>query len=118
MPFDCDEFARQALYTLLANIEELRADHNDELRIEGIVANQFSSRSKLPTRLVDELRHEGKPVLEQTLSSSVRVKESHAQHKPMISLERRTEERSVGQEGVLTGRSRRGPGHKKKKKRK
>lgn len=88
IPFDCDEFARQALYTLLANIEEIRADHNDELQIEGIVANQFSSRSKLPTRLIEELRAEGKPVLAQTLSSSVRVRESHEQHKPLIYLDR------------------------------
>jgi chromosome partitioning protein len=88
IPFDCDEFARQALYTLLTNIEEIRADHNDELRIEGIVANQFSARSKLPQRLIDELRAEGRPVLEQTLSSSVRVKESHEQHKPMVYLDR------------------------------
>lgn len=88
IPFDCDEFARQALYTLLANIEEIRADHNDELRIEGIVANQFSARSRLPTRLIEELRAEGKPVLPQTLSSSVRVKESHEQHKPMVFFDR------------------------------
>jgi chromosome partitioning protein len=26
IPFDCDEFARQALYTLIDNIEEIRAD--------------------------------------------------------------------------------------------
>lgn len=84
IPFDCDEFARQALYTLLDNLREIRADHNEDLEIEGIVVNQFQARSKLPTRLVEELRAEGHPVLEQTLGSSVKVKESHEAHVPLI----------------------------------
>ncbi len=45
IPFDCDEFARQALYSLLDNIDEVRADHNEALMVEGIVVNQFQSRS-------------------------------------------------------------------------
>ncbi len=87
IPFDCDEFSRQALYTLIENIHEIREDHNDELEIEGIVVNQFQSRAKLPQRVVAELRAEGRPVLEQALSSSVRVKESHELHKPMVFLD-------------------------------
>jgi len=84
VPFDCDEFSRQALYTLLENIQEIRADHNEDLAIEGIVVNQYQSRAKLPVRVVAELREEGQPVLAQSLSSSVRVKESHEQHRPLI----------------------------------
>lgn len=87
IPFDCDEFSRQALYTLIENIEEIRADHNDTLEIEGIVVNQFQGRAKLPQRVVAELRAEGQPMLEQTVSSSVRVKESHERHRPMIFLD-------------------------------
>lgn len=87
IPFDCDEFARQALYTLLENIQELRADHNEDLEVEGIVVNQFQPRAKLPARLVEELRAEKLPVLPQTLSSSVRVRESHERHRPLVHLE-------------------------------
>ena len=87
VPFDCDEFARQALYTLLDNVQEIRADHNDDLQIEGIVVNQFQARSKLPTRMVEELKGEGHPILPQTLGSSVIVKESHESHKPLIFLD-------------------------------
>jgi chromosome partitioning protein len=87
IPFDCDEFARQALYTLLENIQELRADHNEDLGVEGIVVNQFQPRAKLPARLVEALRAEKLPVLPQTLSSSVRVKESHERHRPLVHLE-------------------------------
>ena len=88
IPFDCDEFARQALYTLLDNITEIRADHNDDLDIEGIVVNQYQSRSNLPQRLVAELQAEGKPVLAQAISASVKVKESHERHLPMIHLDK------------------------------
>lgn len=88
IPFDCDEFARQALYTLLENIQEIRADHNDELQIEGIVVNQFQMRAALPLRMIEELRSEGQPMLERRLSSSVKVKESHERSTPLIHLDR------------------------------
>jgi chromosome partitioning protein len=87
IPFDCDEFARHALYTLIENVAEIRADHNEALEIEGIVVNQFQSRANLPSRVVQKLREDGLPVLDVMLSSSVKIKESHQQAKPMIHLE-------------------------------
>lgn len=88
IPFDCDEFARRALYTLLDNVAEIRADHNESLEVEGIVVNQFQARASLPQQVVDALRAEGLPVLEPFLSSSVKIKESHQQAKPMIHLDK------------------------------
>jgi len=87
IPFDCDEFSRQALYTLVENINEIRADHNDALEIEGIVVNQFQPRSRLPARMVEELKAEGHRILSPELSSSVRIRESHEQRKPLIMLD-------------------------------
>ena len=52
------------------------------------MVNQFQSRSNLPTRLVAELKGEGKPVLEHAISSSVKVKESHERHLPLIHLDK------------------------------
>ena len=88
IPFDCDEFARRALYTLLDNVAEIRADHNASLEVEGIVVNQFQARASLPQQVVDELRAENLPVLEPFLSASVKIKESHQQAKPMIHLDK------------------------------
>jgi chromosome partitioning protein len=88
IPFDCDEFARRALYTLLDNVNEIRADHNAGLLVEGIVVNQFQPRASLPQKVVDELKAEGLPVLGAHLSASVKIKESHQQAKPMIHLDR------------------------------
>jgi chromosome partitioning protein len=89
IPFDCDEFSRQALYTLLDNVAEIRADHNKTLEVEGIIVNMFQSRANLPGQVVQELRDEGLAVLEPFLSASVKVKESHRQAKPMIYLDPR-----------------------------
>ena len=89
IPFDCDEFARRALYTLLDNVAEIRADHNDRLQVEGIIINQYLPRANLPQQLVQELRDGGLPVLDTLLSSSIRIKESHQQAKPMIHLDAR-----------------------------
>ncbi|WP_256081889.1 ParA family protein [Massilia sp. YIM B04103] len=88
IPFDCDDFSRQALYTLIDNVKEIKTDHNANLTIEGIVVNQFQPRALLPQRLVDELKEEGLPVLENKLSSSIRIRESHERNLPMIHLDR------------------------------
>ena len=84
IPFDCDAFSREALLTLMDAIHEIQTDHNPDLKIEGIVVNQFQSRAKLPQQLVDQLTEKGLPVLETKLSSSVKVRESHSLSKPLI----------------------------------
>lgn len=87
IPFDCDDFSRKALYALLENVTEIQADHNRDLAVEGIVINQFQARANLPRKVVAELIEEGLPVLAPYLSSSVRIKESHEQSRPMIHLD-------------------------------
>ncbi|GAB3258928.1 ParA family protein [Chitinimonas naiadis] len=89
IPFDCDDFSRQALYTLMTNVAEIKADHNNALEIEGIIVNQFQPRASLPLRLVNELKEEGLPVLDSKLSSSVKIRESHDRGLPMIHLDAR-----------------------------
>lgn len=84
IPFDCDDFSRRALYTLLDTVREIREDHNRSLFVEGIVVNQFQARASLPVKLVQELRDEGLPVLASHLSPSVKIRESHEVSRPMI----------------------------------
>lgn len=84
IPFDCDSFSRQALYSLLDEIEELQEDHNEALEVEGIVVNQFQPRAALPQQMIDELIAEGLPVLPVHLMSSVRMRESHQACTPLI----------------------------------
>ncbi|CAH0348723.1 ParA family protein [Aquabacterium sp. CECT 9606] len=89
IPFDCDDFSRRALYALLENVQEIQADHNQGLQVDGIVVNQFQPRANLPQKLVQELIDEGLPVLQPYLSASVRIRESHQQATPMIHLDPR-----------------------------
>ncbi|QIE30141.1 Sporulation initiation inhibitor protein Soj (plasmid) [Caballeronia sp. SBC1] len=89
IPFDCDDFSRRALYSVLENVQEIQHDHNPELTVEGIVINQFQPRASLPQQLVQELLNEGLPVLSSYLSQSVKIRESHQHARPMIYLEPR-----------------------------
>jgi len=89
IPFDCDDFSRRALYGLLETVQEIQADHNKGLEVEGIVVNQFQPRANLPQRTVQELIDEGLPVLQPYLSASVKIKESHELARPMIHLDPR-----------------------------
>ena len=84
IPFDCDDFSRQALYSLLDSVEEIREDHNPDLTVEGIVVNQFQPRASQPVRIVQELIDEKLPVLDTRLSSSVKIRESHDASRPLI----------------------------------
>ena len=89
IPFDCDDFSRRALYSLMDSVREIQSDHNPALRVEGIVVNQYQARANLPLRLVDELRAEGLPILDAFLSASIKIRESHHLAKPMIHLDPR-----------------------------
>lgn len=84
IPFDCDDFSRRALYNLMDSLNEIRADHNPSLQVEGIIVNQFQPRASLPRKLVDELKEEGLPVMNTCLSSSVKIRESHEAAAPMV----------------------------------
>ena len=89
IPFDCDSFSRQALYSLLDEIGEMKEDHNDTLEVEGIVVNQFQPRAALPQQMIDELLSEGLPVLPVYLMSSVKMRESHQACTPLVYLDPR-----------------------------
>lgn len=84
IPFDCDTFAREALYSLMQVVSEVKADHNQHLEVEGIVVNQYQKQANLPRQLVEDLIAEGLPVLGAMISPSVKVRESHTEAKPLV----------------------------------
>lgn len=86
IPIDCDDFARQGLYSLQQKIAEIKDDHNAKLEIEGIIANQFMANANLPIQIIEELLAEGYPVLPEYISQSVKMRESHQAKKPLITL--------------------------------
>ncbi len=86
IPIDCDDFARQGLYSLQLKIAEIKEDHNEDLEIEGIIANQYMTNANLPKQIVNELIAEGFPVLSEYIGQSVKMRESHQAKKPLILL--------------------------------
>ncbi len=86
IPFDCDDFSRRALYQLMGTVREMRDDHNPRLDVGGVIINFFQERARLPQQLVEELRAEGLPVLEPFLTQSVKVRESHQVHQPLVQM--------------------------------
>jgi chromosome partitioning protein len=86
IPFDCDEFARQALYSLVHNLRETQADHNEKLMLEGIVVNQFQPRTSLPAKIIASIEEQELPVFKTRIPVSVKMKESHLEAKPLIYL--------------------------------
>lgn len=86
LPYDCDAFSRDAMVDLIEDLEEIIEDHNEDLKIEGIVVNQFQTTAKLPQQAVDELKSLNVKVLKPYITTSVKIKESHAESKPLIYL--------------------------------
>ncbi|MCC2616224.1 ParA family protein [Aestuariibacter halophilus] len=86
IPIDCDDFARQGLYALQQKIAEIREDHNPQLAVEGIIANQFMQQANLPRQIIDELIEEGYPVIPHYVNQSVKMRESHQAKQPLIAL--------------------------------
>ena len=84
IPFDCDAFSRQVLYTLLQQVCEISLDHNQQLEVDGIAANQFQPRVRLPPQLLEEMLAEKLPALETKLSSSIKIRESHQHCKQLV----------------------------------
>lgn len=83
VPFDCDAFSATALDLVQETVDEITADHNHELRIEGVVINHFQAQAKLPTQSINELVSAGFQVLQPYLSSSIIMRESHAVQVPL-----------------------------------
>ncbi len=59
------------------NVQETQQDHNEKLQIEGIVVNQYQPRANAAKLIVEALLDDDLPVLENKISSSVKMKESH-----------------------------------------
>lgn len=84
IPFDCDAFSANAIEKVIRTVEEVANDHKENLRIAGIVINQFQNQAKLPRDTIAKLEFDGLKVLRPYLSSSITMKESHSLRVPMV----------------------------------
>lgn len=84
IPIDCDAFSVRAAQDIRAQIEEVRQDHNPDLKILGVVVNQYQKGTKHAQAIVQELLNMGFDVLEPYIPSSVKVRESHSEARPLV----------------------------------
>lgn len=84
IPFDCDMFSAEGLRNVVDLVEEMSADHDIPLEIEGVIINQFMKQAKLPKEMIEGIHKEGLRVLKPYIGSSVVVRESRSVFKPLI----------------------------------
>ena len=84
VPIDCDAFSVRAAVEIKNTIDEVIADHNPNLKILGIVVNQYQKGTKHSAGIVKELSQLGFRILEPFIPSSVKVRESHSENKPVV----------------------------------
>ncbi|BBH53658.1 ParA family protein [Fluviispira sanaruensis] len=84
IPIDCDAFSIRAATEIKNTIEEVRQDHNPNLKVLGIVVNQFQKGTKHSIGIIQELQKIGFQILEPYIPSSVKIRESHSEIKPIV----------------------------------
>ena len=84
VPFDCDAFSAEAISQVSDAVKEVSLDHCPNLKIEGIVINQFQGSARLPTQSIEQLKDEGYPIITPYISSSIVMRESHSASKPLV----------------------------------
>lgn len=84
IPFDCDDFSKQALNKLIESVNEIRKTQNPKLKVEGIIVNHYQTRANFSRQIVEELKKEGLPLLKTHLTTSVKIRESRHKSIPMV----------------------------------
>lgn len=84
VPIDCDAFSVRAALEIKNTIDEVIADHNPTLKVLGLVVNQYQKGTKHSAEIVKELTKVGFTVLEPYIPSSVKIRESHSENKPVV----------------------------------
>lgn len=84
VPIDCDAFSVRAAQDIFNMIREVQADHNPELKIVGMVINQFQKGTKHATSILSDLKKIGFSVLEPYIPASVKIRESHSDARPVV----------------------------------
>ena len=84
IPIDCDAFSIRAAYEIKNTIEEVKQDHNPNLIVKGIIVNQFQKGTKHSLGIIQELKKVGFQILEPYIPTSIKVRESHSEVKPIV----------------------------------
>jgi chromosome partitioning protein len=84
VPIDCDAFSVRAAQDIFNIIREVQADHNPDLKVLGLVVNQYQKGTKHAASILSDLRKLGYNVLEPFIPSSIKIRESHSESRPVV----------------------------------
>jgi chromosome partitioning protein len=85
VPLQCEFFALEGLSQLLHTVDQVRANLNPRLSIQGIVMTMFDGRNNLANQVVQDVRtHMGDKVYDTVIPRNVRVSEAPSYGKPAI----------------------------------
>ena len=77
IPLQCETLSHRGVGQLLETIEDVKSYTNPSLKVRGVVATMFDSRTKLGREVLDDVRTRyGVEVLEPPVPKSVRVAEA------------------------------------------
>ena len=84
VPIDCDTFSVQAARDICQLVAEVKSDHNPDLKILGLIINQYQKNSRHAAHILKDLEALGLPILEPYIPQSVKVRESHSDARPVV----------------------------------
>jgi chromosome partitioning protein len=77
VPLQCEILGQRGVEQLLETIDDVRSYTNPKLRVRGVIATMFDSRTRLGRQVLDEVReHYGLTILDPPVPKSVRVAEA------------------------------------------
>ncbi len=85
IPMQCEYYALEGLTALLETIEQIRANFNPALEIEGLLRTMFDSRNNLANDVSDQLIHHfGDKVYRTVVPRNIRLAEAPSHGLPVI----------------------------------
>ncbi|MDE0335911.1 MAG: ParA family protein [Defluviicoccus sp.] len=85
VPLQCEFLALEGLSQLVRTVERVRANYNQELRIQGIVLTMYDRRNRLSALVADDVRGFFRDkVYDTVIPRNVRVSEAPSHGKPVL----------------------------------
>jgi chromosome partitioning protein len=85
VPLQCETLSHRGVGQLLETIDDVKSYTNPRLRVRGVIATMYDSRTKLAQQVIDDVpANYGLTVLDPPVPKSVKVAESPAQGRSVL----------------------------------
>jgi chromosome partitioning protein len=85
VPLQCETLSRRGVGQLLETIADVRAFTNPRIKVRGVIATMYDSRTKLAQQVIDGMPNDyGLPVLQPPVPKSVKVAEAPGEGRSIL----------------------------------